>query len=405
LGLRGLIFILMRLEISQFLCNFARNLNIKIMVELKEVKTKSELKNFIKFATDLYQDNTCFCPPLIFDEINTFTPGKNPVHEFSQNIKYLAYQNGKIVGRICGIINNLANEAWNVKRLRFGWFDFIDSMEVSKALLDKIAEWGRQHGMTEMNGPVGFTDFDHQGLLIDGFEFNAPMASLYNFPYYLSHFDNYGLTKDADWIEYRVFIPEKVPDKMQRVANIVMEKYNLKIAKVKSAKEIVKRFGYTFLDVVDQAYQPLYNYQPLTQKQKKYYCDMYFPLLNFDFITVVVNEKDEIVGVGAGMPSITDALRKSNGKLFPFGWYHIWKSLRAKKFKYFDLLLIAVRPDYQNKGVNSLFFYDQIKYFIQYGVEYSETTSILETNVKHQANWEYFDTIQHKRRRAFIKKI
>jgi GNAT superfamily N-acetyltransferase len=375
------------------------------MIELKEVKTKSALKQFIKFGTDLYNGNPYFCPPLVFDEINTFNPKKNPVHEFALNVKYLAYKDGKIAGRICGIINAIANEAWNKKRLRFGWFDFIDDLEVSKALLDKVAEWGRQHGMTEINGPVGFTDFDHQGLLIRGFEYNSPMASLYNFSYYLHHYEQYGLEKDVDWIEYNVFIPDSVPEKMQRVANIVMEKYHLKIAKVKSAKEVVKRFGYTFFDVIDEAYKPLYNYQPLTYGQKKYYCDMYFPLLNYDFVTIVVNEKDEIVGVGVGMPNISDALRKSKGKLFPFGWVHILKALKAKKFKYFDLLLIAVRPDYQNKGVNSLFFYDQIKYFIQYGVESSETTSILESNVKNQANWEYFDTLQHKQRRAFVKEL
>jgi len=213
------------------------------------------------------------------------------------------------------------------------------------------------------------------------------------------------LVKDADWIEYRVFIPEGVPEKMQRIANIVMEKYNLKIAKIRNAKELVKRFGYTFFDVVDEAYQPLYNYQPLTSEQKKYYSDMYFPLINYDFATIVVNEKDEIVGVGVGMPNISEQLRKCRGKLFPFGWYHILKVLKAKKIKYFDLLLIAVRPDYQNKGVNSLFFYDQIKYFIQYEAEYSDITAMLETNTKVWTQWEYFENQQHRRRRAYVMKL
>ena len=375
------------------------------MIEIKQITTRKELKKFIQFGTNLYKDNQYFCPPLVFDELNTFNLKKNPAHEVCEHIIYLAYKNGEIVGRICGIINHKANEHWQNKRLRFGWFDFIDDLEVSKMLLDAVKIWGKERGMTEMNGPVGFTDLDHQGLLIEGFEYNAPMASLYNFPYYIKHFENYGLVKDADWIEYRIFIPDGVPEKMQRVANIVMEKYKLKVAKVRNAKELVKRFGYTFFDVVDEAYKPLYNYQPLTFEQKKYYSDMYFPLINYDFATIVVNEKDEIVGVGVGMPNISEQLRKCKGKLFPFGWFHILKALKAKKFKYFDLLLIAVRPDYQNKGVNSLFFYDQIKYFIQYGVEYSETTSILETNSKNQANWEYFENEQHKRRRAYVMKI
>jgi len=375
------------------------------MIEIKQVKTRKELKKFIQFGTDLYKDNPYFCPPLVFDELNTFNPKKNPAHKVCEHIIYLAYQNDKVVGRICGIINHRANEHWQNKRVRFGWFDFIDDLEVSKALLDAVKIWGKDRGMDEMNGPVGFTDLDHQGLLIEGFEYNSPMASLYNFPYYIKHFENYGLIKDADWIEYRVFIPDGVPEKMQRVANIVMEKYKLKVAKVRNAKELLKRFGYTFFDVVDEAYKPLYNYQPLTFEQKKYYSDMYFPLINYDFATIVVNEKDEIVGVGVGMPNISEPLRKCKGKLFPFGWFHILKALKAKKFKYFDLLLIAVRPDYQNKGVNSLFFYDQIKYFIQYGVEHSETTSILETNSKNQANWEYFENQQHKRRRAYIMEL
>jgi len=375
------------------------------MIEITEVKTRKDLKKFIKFGTDLYDKNEFFCPPLVFDELNTFNPKKNPAHEVCDHVIYLACKDNKIVGRIVGIINYRANEHWQSKRVRFGWFDFIDDLEVSKALLDAVKKWGKERGMDNMNGPVGFTDFDHQGLLIRGFEYDAPMASLYNYPYYLRHFENYGLVKDADWIEFRIFIPDGVPEKMQRIANIIMEKYKLKIVKAKSAKELVKRFGYTFLDVIDEAYQPLYNYQPLTDRQKKYYCDMYFPLLNYDFATIVVDENDKIVGVGVGMPNISKQLRKCKGKLFPFGWFRILKALKAKNFKHFDLLLIAVKPEYQNKGVNSLFFYDQIKYFIQYGVEYSETTSILETNAKNLSVWDYFDNLQHKQRRAFVMNI
>lgn len=375
------------------------------MVEIKEVKTNSELKAFIKFVIDLYKDNKYFCPPLIFDEKNTFNRKKNPAYDFSDSVLYLAYKDGKIVGRIAGIINSNANEVWNKQRLRFGWFDFIDDLEVSRVLLDAVVKWGKEKGMTEMNGPVGFTDFDHQGLLIMGFDYDAPMTSLYNYPYYEKHFENYGLTKEIDWIENRVFIPEGVPEKMDRIAKIVMDKYKLKVAKIRNSKELVKRFGYTFFDVINEAYKPLYNFQPLTDRQKKYYCDMYFPLLNYDFVTIVVDENDKIVGVGAGMPNISEELRRCRGRIFPFGWLWLLRALKAKKFKHFDLLLIAILPEYQNKGVNSLFFYDQIKYFIQYGVEYSETSAILETNSKNQSNWDYFENIQHKRRRAYIKPI
>ena len=376
-------------------------------IEIKEVTTKKELKQFIQFGIDLFKGNPYFCPPLVFDEINTFDTTKNPAHEICDHIIYMAYKDGKIVGRIVGIINYKANERWENKRLRFGWIDFIDDLAVSQALLEAVQAWGKTHGMTEMNGPVGFTDFDHQGLLIEGFEYNSPMASLYNYPYYEKHLEAFGLKKEIDWIEYRLTIPDEVPPRMKRLAKVVMEKSKLEIHKIKSIKELKKYYpNNEYLDVVDQAYQSLYNYQPLTDKQKTYYSNMYFPLLNFDFVTIVINERKEIVGVGLGMPDISDALRKCKGKLFPLGWFHILKALKAKKnMEYFDMLLIAVRPDYQNKGINALFFYDTAKHFVKYGVKYAETTSILETNNKSQANFEEYDKIQHKRRRAYIKSI
>ena len=376
-------------------------------IEIKEVTTKKELKQFIQFGIDLFKGNPYFCPPLVFDEINTFDTTKNPAHEICDHIIYMAYKDGKIVGRIVGIINYKANERWENKRLRFGWIDFIDDLAVSQALLEAVQAWGKTHGMTEMNGPVGFTDFDHQGLLIEGFEYNSPMASLYNYPYYEKHLEAFGLKKEIDWIEYRLTMPDEVPPRMKRLAKVVMEKSKLEIHKIKSIKELKKYYpNNEYLDVVDQAYQSLYNYQPLTDKQKTYYSNMYFPLLNFDFVTIVINERKEIVGVGLGMPDISDALRKCKGKLFPLGWFHILKALKAKKnMEYFDMLLIAVRPDYQNKGINALFFYDTAKHFVKYGVKYAETTSILETNNKSQANFEEYDKIQHKRRRAYIKSI
>lgn len=374
-------------------------------IEIKEVTNRRMLRQFINFANKLYKYSPYYCPPLFLDELNTFNRRMNPALKICDCVCYLAYSEGQIVGRVCGIINHCANQKWQNNRVRFGWFDFIDNMEVSHALLNAVAEWGRQHGMTELNGPLGFTDFDHEGLLIEGYDYDSPMASLYNYPYYVRHLEAYGLRKEVDWIEYRIFIPDRVPEKMERVAKIAMERYHLRIDKVHSAKELVRRYGYTFFDVIDLAYQPLYNFQPLTAEQKRYYTKMYMPMLNYDFVTIVVNEVDEIVGVGVGMPNISSALRACNGRLFPFGWWHLLRMLRSKRMHAFDLLLIAVRPDYQNKGVNSLFFYDQTKYFVQYGVHHSETTSILETNIKNQANWSYFERAQHKRRRAYCKKI
>ncbi|MDR1585624.1 MAG: N-acetyltransferase [Prevotellaceae bacterium] len=374
-------------------------------IEIKEVRTKKELKQFVRFPIKLYKDNSCFCPPLEFDELNTLNPEKNPAFEVCDHVLFLAYKNAEIVGRIAGIVNHRANKKWKVKKTRFGWIDFIDDLEVSKALFDAVKNWGKAKGMEVMNGPVGFTDFDHQGLMLAGFEYNSPMASLYNYEYYIRHFENYGLEKDIDWIEFKITPPPTIPERMERVAKLVMGKYNVKVDKVRSAKELKKKYGYAYMDVLDEAYQPLYNYSPLTDKQKRYYADMYFPMVNFDFVTIITNEKEEIVGVGVGMPNISDALRKCGGNLFPFGFIYVLRALKAKKMKRFDLLLIAVRSDYQNKGINALFFYDQIPYFNKYAIQEVETTSILETNSKSIANYELFEKNLHKRRRAYVLHI
>ena len=374
-------------------------------VEIKEITTHKELKQFIEFSNTLYRECEYYCPPLFFDEMNCFDREKNPALEVCDYKLWMAYRGGKAVGRIAGIINYKANEKWGYKNARFGWFDFIDDLEVSKALLDTVVAWGKEKGMTAINGPVGFTDFDHQGLLLEGYEYLAPMASLYNFPYYVKHFDAYGLTKDADWIEIQVYPPTCCPERLNRIAEIVKERSHVRVDKVKNARELVRKYGIEYMDVIDVAYQKLYNFQPMTIKQKNYYKDMYFPILNFDFVTLVVNDKDEVVGVGVGMPDISEALRKCGGHLFPFGWYHVLKALKAKQMDAFNFLLIAVRPDYQDKGINALFFQDQIPYINKYKIKRLETTSILETNTKNIANFTQFDHKMHKRRRAYIKQI
>jgi GNAT superfamily N-acetyltransferase len=374
-------------------------------VIISEVKTHKELKKFVQFGIDLYEGNEYFCPPLIFDELNTLDSKKNPAFDVCEAVYYLAYKEGKIVGRIAGIINKQANAHWNVQKVRFGWFDFIDDKEVSKALLDAVVAWGKSKGMNALNGPVGFTDLDHQGLLLEGYEYISLMAALYNYPYYVEHFNEYGLTKEADWVEIRFLVPEVLPEKFSRVASLIADRSKVKATHVKNSKELLKRYGYSFFDLIDTAYQQLYNYSPLTEKQKKYYSDIYFPILNFDLVSLLVNEKDELVGVGVAMPNISKELRKTKGKLFPFGWYHLLKALSSKTYDSADLLLIAVRPDYQNKGVNSLIFADQLPFYQKHKVKYACVTAILETNLKSQANFTQFDHEIYKRRRAYIKQI
>ena len=374
-------------------------------LEIRKIGTKRELKKFIQFANDLYRDCPYYCPPIFFDEMNCFDPEMNPALEVCDYQLWMAYRDNKPVGRIAGIINHRANEKWGFKHVRFGWFDFIDDVEVSKALLDTVAACGKERGMDALNGPVGFTDFDHEGLLLEGYEYPAVMASLYNYPYYVRHIEAYGLVKEADWVELQVYPPQGCPERLDRIANIVKERSHVRVDKVKNSRELVRKYGIEYMDVIDEAYQKLYNFQPMTIAQKNYYKNMYFPILNFDFVTIVVNEKDEIVGVGLGMPDISDALRKCDGKLFPFGWYHLLKALKAKQMKSFSFLLIAVRPDYQNMGINALFLQDQIPIINRYGIRKLETTNMLEDNKKIIDFFSQFDHKIHKRHRAYIKTI
>ena len=376
------------------------------MIEIKPVTTRRQLRRFVEFTNQLYKDCPYYCPPLFQDEMNTFDKTQNPALEFSDYQLFLAYQDGTIVGRVAALVNYRANERWGSKHVRFGWIDFVDDYAVSKALLDAVAEWGRSKGMEQMNGPVGFTDFDKEGALVEGYDYLAPMASLYNYPYYLKHYEAYGLTKDVDWIEYLITPPDEVPERLAKMSKIVAQRSHLHIAPVHSPKELMERYPtMEYFDVLDAAYQKLYNYTPMTYRQKEYYSKFYFGLLNFDFVTIVENENNEVVGVGLGMPDISEALRKCKGRLFPLGWYRLLKALKAKKMRHFDLLLIGVRPDYQDKGVTAMIFATQMPYYPQYGIKEIETTSILETNHKNQANFAMLEHIQHKRRRAYIKDI
>lgn len=373
---------------------------------LQEVKTKWQQYKFAKFGNDLYKDCEEFCPHLLLDEMNTFNPAKDPSYDVCESVQYLAYRDGQIVGRVAGIINRVANERWGVKKVRFGWIDFIDDYEVSRALLDAVAAWGKSKGMNQLNGPVGFTDWDYEGLLIEGFEYLAPMASLYNFPYYEKHMEAYGLTKENDWIEIQITDPQcDTPERVLRIDKLVRERYHLRVDKVHSAKELERKYGMEYMDMLDESYQKLYNFQPMTPRQKEHYKNTYFPLLNFDFVTIVVNDKNEIVGVGLGMPDISQALRRCKGRLFPFGWIGVLRALRAKKMDAFDLLLIGVRPDYQGLGVNAVIIAEQHPYYRKYGIKRVETTSIMETNTRNIANFLMFPHKQHKRRRAYKKTI
>jgi len=377
-------------------------------VVVKKVETKEQLKLFVQFANKLYKGHPSYCPTLDADELNTFDPTKNPTLDFCQYQLFLAYRDEELVGRVAAIINPIANEAWKCKKVRFGWFDFIDDEEVCHALLDAARDWGKERGMDELNGPVGFTDMDKEGLLIEGFDEHSPMTCLYNEWWYQKHIESYGdMQKEADWVEIQCFPPEEVPERWARMAVAVAKRSNLRVVKVMNAKELKKRYpNMEYFDVISEAYSALYNYQPLTKKQMAYYSEAYFGLLNFDFVSLVENEQGELVALGLGMPDLTKAMQHCpNGSLFPFGWFHVLKALKAKKFDVFQELLIAARPDYQDKGAIALIFAEQIPIYNRYGIKRVETTTILETNLKNLANFTCFDHRIRKRHRAYVKNI
>ena len=374
-------------------------------VTIKKVSSSGELKKFIRFNYELYKENPFSVPDLYDDMLNTFSRKKNAAFEFCEADYFLAYKDGKLVGRIAAILNNRANETWGKKEVRFGWVDFVNDMEVSDALFKAVETWGKERGMTSMVGPLGFTDFDAEGMLVEGFEQLGTMATIYNFPYYPQHMEKLGFEKEADWVEFKIYIPEAIPDKHKRISEIIMRKYGLKIVKCQSTKDINK-YGQAIFDLMNEAYSKLYGYSALSPKQIQQYIKMFLPLLDLRMVTLVTDAEDNVVAVGVSMPSLSEALQKAKGRLLPFGWYHLMKLLFMKKYpKVLDLLLVAVKPEYQNKGVNALLFYDLIPIFQQMGFEYAESNPELELNEKVQAQWEYFKTEQHKRRRAYKKDI
>lgn len=379
--------------------------NYTDMIEIKKIApTKPNLKKFTQFQIDLYDGNPYYVPPLISDDVATLSPGVNPAFDFCDAAYFMAYRDGKPVGRIAGIINRQVNEAHDGKTARFGFVDFVDDPEVSDALFKAVEDWARSKGMTRMIGPLGFTDLDHEGMLVEGFEELSTMATIYNYPYYPEHIERLGYKKDSDWVEFVMDVPEAIPDKYNRIADIVKKKFGLRVLKYKSRKRIKEEYGKALFHLINDAYDGLYEYSHLTDRQIDYYIDIYLGLLNLDLVTLVVDRDDQLVGVGISMPSMSRALQKSKGRLFPFGWYHLLKGLKGKNDRV-DLLLVAVKPEYQNKGANALLFQDLIPYYIKNGYKYAESNPEMETNAKVQGQWEYFGNRQHRRRRSFAKEI
>ena len=374
-------------------------------VTIVKVENNKQLKKFVGFPSELYKDSQYYVPELFDDAMNTLRKDRNAAFEFCDADYFLAYRDGRVVGRIAAIVNNAANAKWGQKAARFGWVDFIDDAEVVDALFATVEEWARERGLTEIQGPLGFTDMDREGMLIEGFDREGTMATMYNHPYYPCHMERMGYEKDADWMEFLLKVPDKKWEKAERVSAIVERKFGLKVVRCKSRSELAKRFGYQLFSLVNECYAPLYGFTPLTDKQIDQYIKMYLPVVDLRLISLVVDKDDNLVAMGVSIYSLSQALRRFRGRMFPFGWWYLLKALFIKPPKRLDFLLVAVKPEYQSKGVFALIFNEMLGNFMKLGIVDVESNPELETNHKMQSQWNEFEKEQHKRRRAYRKKL
>lgn len=374
-------------------------------VQIKAVKSKREFRAFATFANKLYKGNSFYVPTMPLDDLAVFDKNKNAAYEFCEAEFFMAYKDGKAVGRIAAIINSKANAAWNVKQVRYGWIDFIDDIEVSSALLETVADWGRKRGMTEIAGPLGFTDFDPEGMLVEGFDRLGTMAMIYNHEYYHKHLEKLGYVKETDWVEFRISIPEVLPERFVKMAEIVQERYKLRVVK-KTRRQINKeRYGHKLFRLINETYCNLYGFSLLSDKQIDQYVDQYLGLIDLKMVTFIEDENGELIAAGITMPSLSDALQKCGGNLFPIGWWYLVKNMYLKKPDTLDMLLVGIKPEYQNKGVNAMLFVDMFSNLTKLGFKYAETSAELETNIRVQQLWNSFEKEQHKRRRIYVKEL
>ena len=378
--------------------------NIRII----PVTTRKGLRAFVNFYYELYKGNKYAVPFLRFDEMNTLSKHKNPAFEFCEAQYFLAVDGeARIVGRVAAIINRRANEQWNKKQVRFGWFDFVDDLEVSQALLNAVEAWGRSKGMTECVGPLGFTDMDREGLLIEGFHHQSTMYVNYNYPYYMNHMEAMPFyEKDNDWLEYRIRVPEKTPAKFARTAEMIEKRYNLHVHKFTYRELVQGGMGREVFHIVNETYKDLYDFQQLTESQIDKYVNDYIKKADLNLVTGVVdgNDGNRLIGFGVSFPSFTDALQKiGNGKLLPWGWLKILKVMKFHATDTVDLLLIGVLPEYRAKGANALIFSDLIEQYRRYGFKWAEAMPQMESNKKVQSQWQYLESEQHRRRRCYRK--
>ena len=380
------------------------------LIEIKKVESKKDLKTFIDFHYDLYEGNEYDVPNLFSDEMNTLSKDKNAAFEFCEAEYYLAYKDGKLAGRVAAIINHKANNKWGKKSVRFGWIDFIDDREVSKALLDAVEKYGKEKGMEDMVGPLGFTDMDPEGMLTWGFDQLGTMPTIYNYPYYPEHIEALeGFEVDNKYVEFKIMVPDTIPEKYAKIAMMIEKRYNLHVRKLTKKEVFQGGMGQKIFDLINDTYKDLYGYSELSQKQIDQLIKSYLGFLDFNLITCIEDWTDgehKLIGVGITMPSLAHALRKCHrGRLLPFGWFHVLRAIKMHKTNIVDLLLIGILPEYRAKGANALLFADLIPWYQKYGIEWGETQVELETNAGVQGQWGALTPVMHKRRKCYKKII
>lgn len=374
-------------------------------VVIKEVRTKSELKDFVEFELKLYAGNKYFVPPLIDDEVESLSRESNPAFDHCEAVYFLAYRGDRIVGRVAGILNHKANDIWNQNHARFGWLDFEDDLAVSQKLLNAVEQWAMRHGCEAIHGPLGFTDLDKEGMLVEGFDQLGTMITLYNYPYYPEHMERLGYEKDIDWVEYKVYVPSTIPEKHLRLSNIVRQKYGLRVVKFRKKKDILP-YARELFYLVNETYKHLYGFVELSDRQIDLLVKQYIPFIQLELCSFIIREQDNaLVGFGITLPSMSRALQRAKGRLFPFGFIPLMQAMTSKSPEVVDMLLISIDKEYQNKGVNALIFEDLIPIMNKYHVRYLESNPELETNVNVALQWKYFKRVRHKRRRAYIKEL
>ena len=374
-------------------------------IQIIRATSKKERKQFAEYGNRLYAQCPYAVPELAFDILDTFDAKKNAAYEFCEAQLFLAVRGSEIVGRVAAIINHRANETWDVKNVRFGYLDFIDDARVADALLHAVEEWGRARGMTSCQGPMGFTDFDKEGMLIEGFDRLGSITTYYNHPYYPEHMERMGYEKEIDWVQLRVAVPAQTPDRFLRVGELVQKRFGLTFRKL-TRKLIEKEdYGRKIFHLLNEAYSPLFGYSKLSDKQIDSFVKTYLNLVNLRFVTIIHDPDGQLVGVGVTMGSLSRAMQKAKGRLLPFGWYHIIKAMRYKFDDTVEMLLIAVKPEYQGKGVNALLFCDLIPTYNEAGFKWAETAPQLENNMKELNQWDALNPEYTKRRRCYRKEI